>query len=352
MLSDISIEPFRGDIEGLEKMAFSSWRDEYGIESFPNFYRPAFLKYLFGHIQDERALIAAYRGDEVVSFLANLPRHFSFKGKKYYAALSCIMVTRKELLRRGLGLAIIREGLKFNKELKYDFTLFTLESGHRSSLMIKKLEESGDPVKFVKRMYVVARVLDLERASVSEGLKSWEKVAIKIIGAHRHPKTNSSVSVREYRPEDIEACLNLLNQYKEHVGLARVWERDELAWELDYPDVSKTLVYEKSGRVEGLINYILYEHIGKTKERWAWINHVAYPTLSGRERVGFINAFLHYIKESNCIGALEFTKKYYPMAPLYKAHFFPYFRSVKMVSWSFNPDVVIENIPDVYEVQI
>ncbi len=33
MLSDISIEPFRGDLEGLEAMATSSYRDEYGIES-------------------------------------------------------------------------------------------------------------------------------------------------------------------------------------------------------------------------------------------------------------------------------------------------------------------------------
>lgn len=52
MLSDISIEPFRDDLMGLEKMANSSWRDEYGIESFPNFYRPAFLKYFFTRIKD------------------------------------------------------------------------------------------------------------------------------------------------------------------------------------------------------------------------------------------------------------------------------------------------------------
>ena len=47
MLNKISIESFRGDFDSLQKMAHSSWRDEYGIESFPDFYRPAFLKYLY-----------------------------------------------------------------------------------------------------------------------------------------------------------------------------------------------------------------------------------------------------------------------------------------------------------------
>ena len=61
MLSDISIEPFRGDMEGLERMAHYSFRHEYGIESFPNFYRPAFLRFLFDRIHvegDIRAEIA------------------------------------------------------------------------------------------------------------------------------------------------------------------------------------------------------------------------------------------------------------------------------------------------------
>ena len=53
---DISIEPFRGNLEGLGKMAHSSWRDEYGISSFPNLYRPAFLRCLFGRLRGTRSL--------------------------------------------------------------------------------------------------------------------------------------------------------------------------------------------------------------------------------------------------------------------------------------------------------
>jgi len=352
MLSDISVEPFRGDVEELERMALFSWRNEYGIESFPNLYRPAFLRFLFDRIQDKRHLIAAYRGDEIVSFLANLPQRIHFQGKMYRAVYACLMVTKKELLRRGLGKAIINEALRLNQDYKYDFSLLALEKGHRSTLMIRKLEESGHPVEWIKRNYVVARILDLARISASENIKMWERAGVKLIGGHRQPKAKSCVSLREYRSEDLDMCLALLNQYKDRIKLALVWDRDELAWELDYPGVSQTLVYEKEGKVEGLINFIYHEHLGKTKERWAWINHVAYPGLSSRERFGFVQAFLRYIKEADCVGAIEWTRKYYPMNPFFRSRFFPYFRAVNIVSWTFNPDISLKKIPAIYEVQI
>jgi hypothetical protein len=352
MSSDISIENFRGDYENLEKMAISSWRDEYGLASFPNFYRPAFLKFLIERYSDKRHIVAAYRGDEIVAFFANLPRRFHFKGKKYKAVLSCLLVTRKEELRRGVALAVINEALKQNKEYHYDFALYTLEKGHRSTLMIKKLEEAGNPVEWVKKQNVIARVLDLDRVAASEGLKGWERAAIKLWGAHKPPKPSRERRLREYRRENLDQCLDLLNSYHDKVTLALDWDRESLGWELDYPDVSQTLVWEKEGKIEGLINFIYHNHLGKLKERWAWINHVAYPGLTNKERKTFILDFLRYIQEVGCIGAIEWTKKYYPQWPFIRAHFFPYFRSVAMVSWTFNKDITLKNIPDVYEIQI
>jgi len=52
MFEDISVENFRGDYEGLERMAHATWHDEYGQASFPNFYRPAFLHFLFDRIPE------------------------------------------------------------------------------------------------------------------------------------------------------------------------------------------------------------------------------------------------------------------------------------------------------------
>ena len=109
-IAGLSIEPFRGDYEGLERMAHASWRDEYGQASFPNFYRPAFLRYLFDRIPADRRdlLLGAYKDGEIVGFLANLPEKFYFQGKTYGAVYSCLLVVRKEYLRKGLALEIGR----------------------------------------------------------------------------------------------------------------------------------------------------------------------------------------------------------------------------------------------------
>ncbi|MBN2408672.1 MAG: hypothetical protein JXE07_02955 [Candidatus Aminicenantes bacterium] len=341
---ELTLEPFRGDYEALEKMAHSSWRDEYGMSSFPNFYRPAFLRYLFGRIQHEDHLIAAYRGDEIVSFMGNAPHSFHFRGQVYRGPWSCLLVTRKELLRQGHALAIIREALRLNRTYRYDFALATFETGHRSTLMLQKLREEGNRLEYMKRLRVIARITDLGRVEASEGLKSWEKAAVKLIGGDRKPRWGGDEAVREYRPDDLDDCLSLFNGYRDTIELARVWEREELAWELACPDVAQTVVYEEDGRIKGALNFIFHDHLGRTKERWAWINHVAYPGLNPRERFLFIQAFLRYIRARDCIGAIEWTKDYYPLGPLYRARFFPYFRSVNMYSWTFNPEISLEKV--------
>jgi hypothetical protein len=351
-LSGISIEPFRGDYQALEKMACSSWRNEYGIASFPNLYQPEYMKFLFDPIPDKRHLVAAYRGDEIVAFCSHLPRTYHYQGRDFRGVLSCLLVTRKEFLRKGMAIALIHEGLKLNETYHYDFALLYLEPGHHSTIMIEKLKQAGSPVEWVKRMHVVGRVLDLPRVNASEGLKAWERLMIRLVRAHKPPAQKPCPAVREYQPKDLEQCRALLEHYKDRAGLARVFSRDEAKWELDYPDISKTLVYEKSGKIEGLINWVYHQHFGKTIERWAWVNQVAWPELSGNERLDFVNSFLTYLKSKDCVGALEWTKKYYSLAPLYRAHFFPYFRAVNLISWNFNSELRIKNIPDVFEAQI
>jgi len=351
-ISGVSLEPFRGDYEGLERMAHSSWRDEYGISSFPNFYRPAFLRYLFGRIRGKDHLIAAYRDGEIVSFLGNIPHAFQFKGRLYRATWSCLLVTRKELLRKGHAVAIINEALRVNQKYRYDFALATFETGHRSTLMLRKLQSGGNRLEWMKKIRVIARILDLRRVRESEGLKTWEKAAVKLIGGDRRPPNGEEAAVREYRREDLDSCLTLFNAYKDKIELARSWDADELAWELHFPEVAQTLVYEKEGRIAGAINFICHDHLGKSKERWAWINHVAYPDLAPRERRRFVRAFLRYIRARDFIGAIEWTKAYYPQGPFYRAHFFPYFRSVNMYSWTFNPEISLSKVRECNEILV
>ncbi len=353
-LEGLSVEPFRGDYEGLERMAHASWRDEYGQASFPNFYRPAFLHYLFDRIPEDRRdlLIGAYKNGEIVAFLANLPEKFHFQGKIFSAVYSCLLVVRKEYLRKGLALDIIRAAVRLNKKYGFDFSLLTLETGHRSTLMMNKLMAEGNRIESIRKSGVMARILDFGRVDASEGLKGYEKAAIRLIGAHRPPKDAPHVDLREYRPADLDACHALLDRYKDSVRLALAWDKRDLAIELDYPDVAQTLVWEKDGRVQALINYIRHDQLGKSIERYAWINHVAFPDLSRNDRTAFLRAYLNRIREEGFIATVDFGKRGWPAGPFYRARFIPYPRAVNLVSWTFNPAISLAGIPVVYEIQV
>jgi hypothetical protein len=351
-LTGVSIEPFRGDLEGLEKMAHSSWRDEYGLSSFPNLYRPAFLRFLFGRLEHADHLIAAYRDGEILCFLANVPHRFYYRGNVRQGVWSGLLVSRKEWLRRGLAAAVINEAIRVNEQYQYEFALATFETGHRSTLMLKKLQAEGKRVERMKRLRVVARILDLGRVAGSEKIKGWEKATIKLIGGDRKPGRSVAKAIRGYRETDLDDCLTLFNAYAEEIQLARVWEREELGWELAYPDVSQTLVYEKDGRVQGAINFLSHDHLGRTKERWAWINHLAYSHLSPGERLSFVQGFLHIIRGQGYIGAIDWTKNYYSLGPFYRAHFFPYFRAVDLYSWTFNPEISLSGVRECNEIVV
>jgi GNAT superfamily N-acetyltransferase len=353
-LEGVSVETFKGDYDELERMAHASWRDEYGQASFPNFYRPAFLHYLFDRIPagKRNLLLGAYKDGEIVAFLANLPQTFHFRGDRFRAVYSCLLVVRKEYLRRGLALDIIRTAVALNRTYGFDFSLLTLEKGHRSTLMMRKLGAEGHRLERVRRSGVVARVLDLGRVASSEGLKGHERAAIRLIGADRPPKASPEFVVREYRGSDLEACHTLLGRYKDTARLALVWDREDLARELACPDVARTLVWEKDGRIHAMINIVRHDHLGRTVERWAWINHVAYPDLSPREQAGFLRSVLALVRDEGFIGVIDFTRRGWPAGPFYRAGFFPYPRSVDLVSWTFNPKISLSGIPVVYEIQV
>ncbi|MCX8160810.1 MAG: hypothetical protein N3G18_07755 [Candidatus Saccharicenans sp.] len=355
-LQGVTIEPFRGDLEALERMAHHAWRDEYGLASFPNLYRPEFVSYLMRLAPDSRHFIAAYRNGEILAFLANIPRTFAYRGQNFRAILSCLLVSRKEYARRGLAQAIINEAVRINQEItSYDFALLYLESGHRSSQLIEKFKREGAPLQFLKRMHVLGRVLDLERVAYSEGLKNWEKMAIKMWGANRLPsgRLPDGLSLEELRPADLPEAVGLLNSYSQRADLARVWSGpEELNKEISCPNVSTTLAVRKQGRLVGLINYLEHDHLGKSVERWAWMNHLHLDLLTTEEKKGIISSFLNHLAGRGMVGVIEWNKQYYSQGFLYRNRFFPYFRSVNLYAWVFRSGLQLGKMKKIYEVQI
>lgn len=70
-------------------------------------------------------------------------------------------------------------------------------------------------------------------------------------------------TVRPFRPEDIESCLALLETRSQAVDLAFAWNRAWLQSQLSYADLSRTVVAEAGGKLQGFVNFHLLSWFGQ-----------------------------------------------------------------------------------------
>jgi hypothetical protein len=347
-----SFEPFQGDVEELEQMALISYRDEYKLESYNNNYSPQRFDYLFGGLPQRDHLLAAYDDGKLTAFTALVPRRYHFRGEIYRALLGCLMVTRKEAFRHGLAIGLGMKALELFEKYHYDFALAFLDSGHRSSQMIAKLRAAGNHIHKVKRMAAIFRALDLGQVFAFQELKGHERAAMKLFKLDKLDAKSPPAAVRPYDPRDLTSCHELLDSYRNKVTLTRVFEPDELARELSYPEVAHTLVWEEAGKIRGLVNWVLIDHVGKITQPWAWLNHIYWDGLNGKEQSERVRAFLLKAREQGAAAVLEWFKNYYPKMPLWKNRFVPIPRYLDVIAGVFNPNLDLTDIPDMFEIML
>ncbi|MFY1827284.1 GNAT family N-acetyltransferase [Myxococcus fulvus] len=70
----------------------------------------------------------------------------------------------------------------------------------------------------------------------------------------RRPVDLDTHGIRPYRPEDLPACMALVQQSMEQVNLGYGYTAERLAHQLQFRDVPRTLVLERNGSVRGLVN--------------------------------------------------------------------------------------------------
>jgi predicted N-acetyltransferase YhbS len=350
MGEDISVEPFRGDWDELQRMAIASWRDEYGIASFPDLYHPGFTRFLVEGAPPDH-LIAAYDRERCVAFLANLPRRVRLHGVDARACLAGLLTSRKDYLRQGIAERMIRSALKLNDRYGYQLVYFYLESGHRSTRLFRKLTAQGERIVPLKKIYVWGRVLDLPRVQRSEGLKGWEAAALRLLG-HGRPLADVAVEgLRRYRPDDLGDCMALAARVAERADLARRFETAELAHWLESPR-THTLVVERANAITAFVNWIDHVHLGAQPERWAWMAHAAVDELPRREAGRLYRAWLAQLAKEGVVGALEWGMGYHRRGPLWRSRFVPYPRSVTLYAWLFDRALDARPLGSLFDVQV
>ncbi len=353
-MGKIEFRSFDGDLQALAAMARESWFEEYGLSTWPDLYKPELAAHFFADVEDPRYLIGAYDRDRLVAFIANLPRTYRLNSRTYKGVMSCMLVGHREYRGRHIVLDLIAECLRRNEDIGCDFSLMTLEAGHRSSLMFDKHFTSHHRIERLKRMYPIARPIHMDKLAISEGLAWYETAAIKAIGAHR-PLTAPPVpgKVRPFRGSDLAPILALIDRYPDRNALVRVFDEKSLSRKLHTEGVTFTAVYERDSTVRGFINWTLYDLLGpKGRNTWAWLDLLYWEGLSGREKRALLAGLWESARERGCIGILEWNKNYYRKGPLFRCRFIAYPRFIELNGWVFNPAVSLKGIASIFEQQI
>ncbi|MCA9772693.1 MAG: GNAT family N-acetyltransferase [Myxococcales bacterium] len=342
-----------GDFKALHDLAARSWREEYRAGSYPDLYDPALLRMHLRSVEPRGLLIGAYRGTELLGFVANLPRLYLVGGRPYRGVLACLLTTHPDFRREGFAKGLIEEALRRNKEYAFDFALLYLERGHRSSHLFRGLAAEGHAIGRVKRMFAIGRILDLPRVVASEGFGPGRERLFRALRLDRIGATGRVPGVlRRYQDSDLPAAVDLVNAQAGRAEIGRVWTAEELGSRLAVKDLAHTVVYERAeGRLAGLINYTIVRHMGCAPTPWAWLDRVVADDLTMTERGALLKKFLHHAQEQGCAGVVEWNKGYYRVRSLWGERFFPYPRWIELCAWTFNPDLRLEHLKRIAEEQ-
>jgi GNAT superfamily N-acetyltransferase len=353
-MGEIEFRDFDGDLEALQSMAADSWMEEYGVSTWPDLYRTELARHFFADVEDPRYLIGAYDGAKLVAFVANLPRNYRLRGRVYKAALSCMLVGHKDYRRRGIALNLIKECIIRNEDIGIDFALMTLEKKHRSALLFEKHIKPQHRFECIKRMFPITRPIDFDTLAANEGLKGYERAAVRLFGAHRALKApRVDGNVRPYREGDLPAIHEMTQKASDQGCLVRIFSIESLARQLDTGGVTRTVVYERDGRVAGFANITYYDLVGsKGAQRWAWLDYLVWDRLAYKEKKALMAGVWEAGREGGCIGIMEWNKGYYRSGPLYRMRFVPYPRFLGFNAWIFNPDVSFEGMKAIFDQQI
>jgi len=349
----ITIEPFRGDVDELHRVAVESWRDEYGVDSFPDLYDPPFLDWLREGVPADH-VVAAYDGDELVAFVCNVPRTLQVGGRRCRAVLSALLICRKAYLRRGIAEGMIRSALELNERYGYDLAVFYLEANHRSSRLFAKLADQGHRIVPLKTLVPWLRIFDLGRVRETENLARYQATALRVIAASHRPGTSAPQGkLRPFELADLEGCLALAETEASRADISRRFDADELSRFLDGDGVTKTLVLERDGAPAAFVTWMPHIHLGRSEPHasWAWIANVAYGSLDAPDRRRLWTAVCREWLDDGMLGVVAWPMGG-PVAPLVTNHFVPYPRRVGLHAWLFDASLDPGKVRRVFEVQI
>ena len=295
LMRQIEMRDHCSDYEDLAEFWNRIWIPEYEGKTWVSVTDAGYCQWLAGP-QSGAMCSAAYEGTKLVGSMFSVPH--SLRVGSLVHAIGLTFGLTVDSAHRRLALPLVERLRRHSAERGIKFALGTVANDPTSPshrFWTKYAEAFPQNLTFLFPVNYWGKVLAplvLAKASV----KPWERLASRALGP-LSPLTPYQYDrhVRSYRTSDLERCGQILDKAAAGFDWALMWSPERLSHRLAGP-VCETLVFERNGRVQGLVNYNCFFMQGRERVLAAMIALWADDGLTSMQRVRFLGHTCNHLR--------------------------------------------------------
>jgi hypothetical protein len=322
LMKGVEFRNYDGDFEDVTELARRVWIPEYRGKIWVPIPASAFLRWRLAP-QTDALCPVAYAGTRLVGSVFSLPQSLRVGSSVHRTAVYTGFTVDPD--HRRLALPLIERLRRDDEERGIEFAIgMVLDDPSSISYRFwtKYAETFPQNFRFLFRGGYWVKFLGprtLARASI----KAWERLASRALGPLlRFTPYQYDRHVRPYRAGDLERCAQILNKSSAGFDWALVWSTEGLSYQLQNP-ASETLVFERDGRVHGMVSYHCFSLQGRKPTRAALIDLWAADDLTGAEPVRLLSHLCTDLREQDVHAVVAPRSAMMPAAALVANLFVP-----------------------------
>jgi hypothetical protein len=322
VVNGIEIRDYRGDFEDVAAFLRRVWTAVYGGKMWFPLWDAAFFRWQLAAPGGALCPVA-YDGTKLVGIHFSIPHCLRIGSSVLPVGLSSWSTIDPDYRHLRLALHLMEALRRRHEELGLAFALGVVagqptSTAHRFWTQYAKTYPQN--FRFLFRFGMWAKFLAPHRMRRA-GVGPWERLASTALGpllgfiSHRHDP-----DVRAFRAEDLQRCAQILDKVSARLDWALVWSPEQLANQLESP-VSRTLILDRDGQVQALVNYHCLPYQGREPVRAALIDLWADDDLPGAQRVRLLGHLCNDLRERDVHLVLALRSAMMPAAA-FAANFF------------------------------
>jgi hypothetical protein len=295
-MAGIEIRDYRGDFEDIVEFVRRVWLREYHGKIWIPIPDVTFLRWRLSPKSGALSLVA-YEGTKLVGSVFSFPHSLRVGDTVFPIGISTGFTV--DNAHRGVALALVQRLRQDNEErgIAFGFGMVLDDPTSASSRFWTKYAQTfPQNFRLVFRSGFWAKFL-APHALAPAAIKTWERVANQALGPLlRFTPYKQDPHVRPYRAGDLERCAQILEKSTAGFDWAMAWQPEQLSAQLENP-AYQTLVFERDGQVQGMVNYHCMSMHGRELIQAAMIDLWADDGLGFTDRVRFLSHLCTHLAE-------------------------------------------------------